>query len=106
MFYLQEMAINQIDLSNLVEPFTNEEIDKAIREMPSERAPAPDGFNMQLIKKCWHIIKTDFYQLCHDFFNESGSLHAINSFSLDWFPRLTTQSMQMTIGLSLCSTQS
>jgi hypothetical protein len=88
MFYLQEMAINQIDLSNLVEPFTNEEIDKAIREMPSERAPAPDGFNMQLIKKCWHIIKTDFYQLCHDFFNESGSLHAINSSFIRLVPKV------------------
>jgi hypothetical protein len=62
-----------------VETFTNEEIDRAIKEMPSERAPGPDGFNMQFIKKCWHIIKPDFYQLHHDVFNEEVSLQAINS---------------------------
>jgi hypothetical protein len=62
-----------------MEPFTNDEIDQAIKEMPSERAPGPDGFNMQFIMKCWHIIKSDFYQLRHDFFNEAVSLQAINN---------------------------
>ena len=31
------------------------------------------------IKKCWHIIKHDIYELCNDFFNGTVSLHAINS---------------------------
>jgi hypothetical protein len=88
MFDVQDMAVNQIDLSNLVEPFTNEEIDKAIKEMPSERAPGPDGFNMLFIKKCFHIIKSDFYQLCHDFFNESVSLQAINSSFITLVPKV------------------
>jgi 23S rRNA U2552 (ribose-2'-O)-methylase RlmE/FtsJ len=88
MFDVQDMAVNQIDLSNLVEPFTNEEIDKAIKEMPSERAPGPDGFNMLFIKKCFHIIKSDFYQLCHDFFNESVSLQAINNSFITLVPKV------------------
>jgi hypothetical protein len=50
LFQIQSLVSNQMDLSHLVEPFTNEEIDKAIKEMPSERAPGPDGFNMQSLK--------------------------------------------------------
>jgi retron-type reverse transcriptase len=71
-----------------VETFTNEEIDRAIKEMPSERAPGPDGFNMQFIKKCWHIIKPDFYQLHHDVFNEEVSLQAINSSFITLIPKV------------------
>jgi hypothetical protein len=32
------------------------------------------------IKKCWHIIKEDIYELCNDFFNGTVSLEEINSF--------------------------
>jgi hypothetical protein len=71
-----------------MEPFTNDEIDQAIKEMPSERAPGPDGFNMQFIMKCWHIIKSDFYQLRHDFFNEAVSLQAINSPFITLIPKI------------------
>jgi hypothetical protein len=87
LFQIQSLVSNQMDLSHLVEPFTNEEIDKAIKKMPNERAPGPDGFNMQFIKKCWHIIKPDFYQLCHDFFNEEVSMQAINNSFITLIPK-------------------
>jgi hypothetical protein len=40
-----------------VEPFTDEEIDKAIKEMPSERVSGPDGFNMQFTKNVGILLK-------------------------------------------------
>jgi hypothetical protein len=43
MFQLQHIISSQVDLSHLVEPFTNDEIDKCIKEMPSERAPVLMG---------------------------------------------------------------
>jgi hypothetical protein len=91
LFQIQDIISNQVDLTHLVEPFTNEEIDKAIKEMPSERAPGPDGFNIQFIKKCWHIIKLDFYQLRQDFFNEEVSLLAINSSFITLIPKVNNR---------------
>jgi hypothetical protein len=71
-------TVDAVDLSHLPEPFTTEEIDQTIKEMPSDKAPAPDGFDARFLK-CWHIIKDDFYQLCEDFYNGTVSLQAINS---------------------------
>ncbi|XP_020168394.1 uncharacterized protein [Aegilops tauschii subsp. strangulata] len=59
-------------LDQLSAPFTNEEIDAVIKEMPNDRAPGPDGFNGCFLKSCWQIIKTDFYKMCHDF--QAGGL--------------------------------
>uniref|UniRef100_A0A0A9GJ13 Uncharacterized protein n=1 Tax=Arundo donax TaxID=35708 RepID=A0A0A9GJ13_ARUDO len=50
-------------LHNLDQPFTRDEIDQVIKEMPGDKAPGPYGFNAKFIKKCWNIIKEDFYQL-------------------------------------------
>ena len=40
-------------LDQLSAPFSNEEIDTVIKEMPSDRAPGPDGFNGCFLKSCW-----------------------------------------------------
>jgi hypothetical protein len=47
-------------LDELTVPFSHEEIDKVIREMPADRAPGPDGFTGVFLKRCWPIIKEDF----------------------------------------------
>jgi hypothetical protein len=47
------------DLDDLDAPFTTQEIETVIKEMPPEKAPGPDGFIGCLYKKCWSIIKKD-----------------------------------------------
>ena len=47
-------------MDELTKPFMHEEIDRLVREMPSDRAPGPDGFNGCFLKSSWHIIKEDF----------------------------------------------
>ena len=39
-------------LEELTTPFTHDEIDRVVREMPSDRAPGPDGFNGCFLKSC------------------------------------------------------
>jgi hypothetical protein len=59
-------------LEELTAPFSRKEIDDVIKAMPSDRAPGPDGFNGLFLKKCWPIIKHDYYRLVEEF--QEGSL--------------------------------
>ena len=38
------------NLDHLIEPFTHEEIDVVVKEMPSDRAPGPDGLHAVFYK--------------------------------------------------------
>jgi len=64
MFDLPTLIDPTENLDHLTLPFTIEEIDSVVKEMPVDRAPGPDGFSGLFLKACWPIIKEDFYTLC------------------------------------------
>lgn len=55
-FDLSQHFDGQRDLSVLVLNFSKTEIDQVVRCLPSYKAPGPDGFNTDFLKKCWPII--------------------------------------------------
>ena len=57
-----------IDLSSLELPFSKEEIDSVVHSLPTDKSPGPDGFNIDFVKRSWHIICEDFYRLCFAFY--------------------------------------
>jgi hypothetical protein len=64
-----------------------EEIDLVIKEMPSDKAPGPDGFNGMFLKKCWGIIKDDFHSLAREFYNGTLNLQNINGSYITLVPK-------------------
>jgi hypothetical protein len=46
----------EIDFSALEAPFTLDEIDAIVKNMPTDKSPGPDGFNGAFLKRC-HISK-------------------------------------------------
>jgi hypothetical protein len=60
-----------LDLDCLGLPFSEDEVRKAINQMPKDKAPEQDGFNSAFFKRCWETIKTDLINVIHLF----GSLH-------------------------------
>jgi hypothetical protein len=85
------------DLSNLIQqhclqsiaaPFTKEDRDLVVAKMPSDKAPGPEGFNGLFLKKCWHIIKEDIYQLCFDFFEKIIDMQSINTSFITLVPKV------------------
>ena len=79
-FTIEPTSINQarVDLTNLEDPITHEEIDNIVRALPNYKTPGPDGFNNEFTKATWPMIKQDFYNLCQNFFENSCSLKSIN----------------------------
>lgn len=75
------------DLHPLIQPFTSSEIDGIIWVLPSDKSLGPDGFNNNFIKKCWGIIKHDFYKLCEDFHQGNLCLRSINSSFITLIPK-------------------
>jgi hypothetical protein len=94
---ISEFSGMNIDLSSILTPsenlywleeeFFREEIDKIIKELPSNKSPGPDGSNGDFFKRCWPIIANDFYELCADFFEGLVCLRSINSSYITLVPK-------------------
>jgi hypothetical protein len=87
LFYLNNL-IQQHCMQSSATPFTNENIDLVVAKFPSDKAPRFDGFNGLFLKKCWHIIKEDIYQLCFNFFEERIGLQPINTSFITLVPKV------------------
>lgn len=61
--------------------------DVVVANLPSNKSPGPDGFNIDFIKKCWQIIKKDFYDLCHLFHSGNLCLRNINNSYISLIPK-------------------
>jgi hypothetical protein len=55
----QAIGISPQDFSALDLPFSEEEVERVVREMPADRAPGPDGFTGAFYKAAWTQIKED-----------------------------------------------
>ena len=51
------LGIQAIDLSDQQVPLSADEAWAAIKAMPSDRAPGPEGFTGAFYKAAWHIIQ-------------------------------------------------
>jgi mannosylglycoprotein endo-beta-mannosidase len=58
---LQAAGLATLDLSDLDRAFSMDEAWDAIKNMPSNRAPGPDGFSWDFYKHCWQIVKSDVF---------------------------------------------
>ena len=52
MLNLEGLIERYSNLTGLEEPFSKEEIDVVIKELPSDKAPGPNGFNTDFVKFC------------------------------------------------------
>lgn len=68
-----------VDLTGIDACFTEVEIWATIKELPSDRAPGPDGFTAAFYKAAWEIIKPDILNA----FNTLWSLDARSFYLLN-----------------------
>jgi hypothetical protein len=91
-------------MRHLDEPFSDNEIEMIVKEIPSDRAPGPDGFNGAFLKKCWPKMKEEFKRLVKEFYNGIVNLEAINTAHITLIPKCNDpQTMNDYIYISLVS---
>jgi hypothetical protein len=72
----------------LVIPFTNDETDVVVKNLKSDKSLGHDGFNTDFMKKCWDVIKLDFYDLCSGFYRHNIFLQSINGSFITLIPKV------------------
>jgi hypothetical protein len=73
-FNWDELNFPLTDLNVFGDLFTEAEVKSAIDQMPSDKAPGPNGYTGAFFKKCWDIIKGDLMRVIL----QIGNLHAEN----------------------------
>jgi hypothetical protein len=87
-FDLSELLTSNEQLQGLDSPFSKLEIDSIIKLLPLDKSLGPDGFNTNFIKKCWHVIAPDFYDLCDKFYHGQVCLRSINGSFIVLIPKV------------------
>jgi len=59
-----------------------------VKNLLLDKSPGPDGFNNEFLKKCWFLIKHDFYNICSAFFSEEVCLQSINVSFITLIPKV------------------
>jgi hypothetical protein len=84
-----ELGYVRHDLEELDVPFTTQEIEAVIKELPSEKASGPDGFIGCFYKKCWFVIKEDLVQALTFFYNnQTAKLGLVNTAHIVLLPKI------------------
>jgi len=88
LFDMDSLFIQDVDLSPIEEPFSHQEIDEVTKQLPLDKSPGPDGFNNEFLKKCWPIVKQDFYSLCNACHQGQICLKSINGYFITLVPKI------------------
>ncbi|WVZ69638.1 hypothetical protein U9M48_018397 [Paspalum notatum var. saurae] len=87
-FNWSDLNLCAVEAAGLDNCFTEEEIHSAILQMPTEKAPGPDGFTGTFCRMCWPIIKSDVLRaFCCLHSLTTGPLHKLNGASIALLPK-------------------
>jgi exonuclease III len=71
----------------LTRPITQEEVDQAVSEMPSGKAPGPDGFTTDFFHHCWDLVKRNVWEVVEESRVSGVVLPALNATFLTLIPK-------------------
>lgn len=84
----EQIGLAAADLTELDVPFTEEEIWAAIRCLPNEKSPGPDGYTGLFYQKCWEIIKPELLNALAKFCTgNSQNLEKLNTAIVTLIPK-------------------
>jgi hypothetical protein len=86
---LPALGLHPLDLSSLDAPFSADEIWCAVKAMPANKSPGPDGLTWEFFRACWAVIKADVTAAVQvEFGAAARSLHRLNSALITLIPKV------------------
>ncbi|KAK2652726.1 hypothetical protein Ddye_012582, partial [Dipteronia dyeriana] len=74
----------------LKEEFTHEEVWEAICSCYGNKAPGPDGINLNFIKSNWDIIRDDLFGFLTEFYKNGEVVRHLNKTFITLIPKVGT----------------
>ncbi|GKV19934.1 hypothetical protein SLEP1_g30130 [Rubroshorea leprosula] len=81
--------ISAEDNSLLLAPFNEEEVKRAVWSCEGSKAPGPDGFNFNLIRQIWDVIKGDMMGFVDEFHKNGRLVRGSNCSFIVLLPKVT-----------------
>lgn len=75
------------NLNSLQDPFTELEIEIAVRQLARNKASSPNGLPDEFLQMHWHVIKGDFISIVQSFYEHSIDLTDINQANIIMIPK-------------------
>eukprot|EP00253_Pinus_taeda_P012281 PITA_12281 len=84
--YIPKLVTRE-DNHNLNKPVSEDEVSEVINVMKNGKAPSPNGFNVDLFKACWKIVKQDIIEVVEDSRRSKSVLRALNASFIALIPK-------------------
>lgn len=72
----------------IMKPYTEEEVQQAIKQMHPTKAPGPDGMTPLFYQKFWHVIKVDVLHAVLDILNNAKDPTSLNHTHIVLIPKV------------------
>jgi hypothetical protein len=80
--------ITEAENSQLIKPFSEDEIKKVIKTMKKNTAPWPDHMLVEFYQVCWEIIKEDFMEMIQEFWKHELDIDRLNYGVITLLPKV------------------
>jgi hypothetical protein len=87
-FWTNQETLSDEEANELIQPFTVEEIEAALKDMDSNSAPRPDGLPAGFYKKMWPIIKDVIFEMFNKLHSEDLNMSRMNYGLITLIPKL------------------
>lgn len=71
----------------LEEPFSEEEIWEVVKTCDGNKAPGPDGFNLNFFKHFWPVLKMDIFRFFEEFHHSGKLVKGLNAAFICLIPK-------------------
>lgn len=97
-------ALTETQASHLEDPFTAEQVYDTLKHLKKNKAPGPDGFNVEFFLASWDIVGDCFTKAILSFFENSWLHNGVNHSSIALIPKTASPlTMKDFRPISLCT---